>query len=73
MVPDLSGARRLLCIQPHYDDNDLGAGGTIAALAHFLQHQATSKLARARLSRDEAPTRSSKVPGSTTQVESSGS
>ena len=33
MVPDLSGARRLLCIQPHYDDNDLGAGGTIAALA----------------------------------------
>jgi LmbE family N-acetylglucosaminyl deacetylase len=32
-VPDLSQARRLLCVQPHYDDNDLGAGGTIAALA----------------------------------------
>jgi LmbE family N-acetylglucosaminyl deacetylase len=30
---DLLRARRVLCIQPHYDDNDLGAGGTIAALA----------------------------------------
>lgn len=30
---DLSSAKRVLCIQPHYDDNDLGAGGTIAALA----------------------------------------
>ena len=37
-VPDLSGARRLLCIQPHYDDNDLGAGGTIAALAEAGAH-----------------------------------
>jgi LmbE family N-acetylglucosaminyl deacetylase len=33
LIPDLREARRLLCIQPHYDDNDLGAGGTIAALA----------------------------------------
>ncbi|MBW2281822.1 MAG: PIG-L family deacetylase [Deltaproteobacteria bacterium] len=32
-IPDLRQARRLLCVQPHYDDNDLGAGGTIAALA----------------------------------------
>ncbi len=32
-IPDLSSARRLLCIQPHYDDNDIAAGGTIAALA----------------------------------------
>src|SRR5262245_17230266 len=32
-VPDLMRARRLLCVQPHYDDNDIGAGGTIAALA----------------------------------------
>jgi LmbE family N-acetylglucosaminyl deacetylase len=32
-VPDLAGARRLLCVQPHYDDNDLGAGGTLATLA----------------------------------------
>ena len=32
-VPDLAGVRRLLCVQPHYDDNDIGAGGTIAALA----------------------------------------
>jgi N,N'-diacetylchitobiose non-reducing end deacetylase len=30
--PDLFTARRVLCIQPHYDDNDLFAGGTIAAL-----------------------------------------
>jgi LmbE family N-acetylglucosaminyl deacetylase len=32
-VPDLGAARRLLCVQPHYDDNDIGAGGAIAALA----------------------------------------
>ena len=32
-VPDVSTARRPLCVQPHYDDNDLGAGGTIASLA----------------------------------------
>ncbi len=25
-------ARRVLCVQPHYDDNDLGAGGALAAL-----------------------------------------
>jgi len=32
-IPDLFSARRVLCIQPHYDDNDIGAGGTIARLA----------------------------------------
>ncbi len=32
-IPDLARARRLLCVQPHYDDNDIGAGGTIASLA----------------------------------------
>jgi len=32
-IPDLLRARRLLCVQPHYDDNDIGAGGTIARLA----------------------------------------
>ncbi len=32
-IPDLLRARRLLCVQPHYDDNDIGAGGTLAALA----------------------------------------
>jgi len=31
--PDLSTARTVLCVQPHYDDNDIGAGGTIAALS----------------------------------------
>jgi LmbE family N-acetylglucosaminyl deacetylase len=30
--PDLLSARKLLAIQPHYDDNDISAGGTIAAL-----------------------------------------
>ena len=29
--PDLLAARRVLCVQPHYDDNDIFAGGTIAA------------------------------------------
>jgi LmbE family N-acetylglucosaminyl deacetylase len=32
-VPDLFAAHRVLCVQPHYDDNDIGAGGTIARLA----------------------------------------
>ena len=32
-LPDPSSAKRLLCVQPHYDDNDIGAGGCIAALA----------------------------------------
>ena len=31
--PDLQQAKRILAIQPHYDDNDIGAGGTLAALA----------------------------------------
>jgi len=31
-MPDLHHARKLLCIQPHYDDNDIAAGGTIATL-----------------------------------------
>jgi LmbE family N-acetylglucosaminyl deacetylase len=36
--PDLASARRLLCVQPHCDDNDIGAGGTIAALAAAGAH-----------------------------------
>jgi LmbE family N-acetylglucosaminyl deacetylase len=31
--PELREAKRILAIQPHYDDNDIGAGGTLAALA----------------------------------------
>jgi LmbE family N-acetylglucosaminyl deacetylase len=31
--PDLLYARVILAVQPHYDDNDIGAGGTLAALA----------------------------------------
>ena len=31
--PDIMTARRVLCIQPHADDNEIGMGGTIAALA----------------------------------------
>jgi N,N'-diacetylchitobiose non-reducing end deacetylase len=30
--PDIFQAKKILCIQPHYDDNDIGAGGTLAAL-----------------------------------------
>ncbi len=32
-IPDLLRTRRILCVQPHYDDNDIGAGGTLARLA----------------------------------------
>lgn len=31
-VPDVFSARRVLAIQPHYDDNDIAAGGTLARL-----------------------------------------
>ena len=31
--PNLLDAKRILAIQPHYDDNDIFAGGTLAALA----------------------------------------
>jgi N,N'-diacetylchitobiose non-reducing end deacetylase len=31
--PDIFEARTVLAIQPHYDDNDLGTGGTLAALS----------------------------------------
>ena len=30
--PNIFDAKRVLCIQPHYDDNDIGAGGTLALL-----------------------------------------
>jgi LmbE family N-acetylglucosaminyl deacetylase len=32
-IPDIHAAKRILCIQPHYDDNDIGAGATLALLA----------------------------------------
>jgi LmbE family N-acetylglucosaminyl deacetylase len=32
-IPDIFSARRILCVQPHYDDNDIAAGGTFAQLA----------------------------------------
>ena len=32
-IPNLYDAKKVLAIQPHYDDNDIAAGGTIAALA----------------------------------------
>lgn len=31
--PDLFAARRVLVVQPHYDDNDIAIGGTLAKLA----------------------------------------
>jgi LmbE family N-acetylglucosaminyl deacetylase len=30
---EILGAERVLCVQPHYDDNDIAAGGTFALLA----------------------------------------
>jgi LmbE family N-acetylglucosaminyl deacetylase len=32
-IPDVLQAKRILAVQPHYDDNDIAAGGTLAALA----------------------------------------
>jgi LmbE family N-acetylglucosaminyl deacetylase len=31
-IPDIFSAKRALCVQPHYDDNDIAAGGTFALL-----------------------------------------
>lgn len=31
-LEDLRRAKRILCVQPHYDDNDIAAGGTLADL-----------------------------------------
>lgn len=33
-LPNIMDARRVLCIQPHPDDNEIGMGGTIAALTN---------------------------------------
>lgn len=32
-IPDLFSAKRVLCIQPHYDDNDIAAAGILTQLA----------------------------------------
>jgi LmbE family N-acetylglucosaminyl deacetylase len=32
-VPNILEAKRVLAVQPHYDDNDISMGGTLAALA----------------------------------------
>ena len=32
-IPDIRSCHRILCVQPHPDDNEVGAGGTIAKLA----------------------------------------
>jgi len=31
-IPDIFSARRILCVQPHYDDNDIAAAGILAQL-----------------------------------------
>ena len=31
-IPNIFDAKRILCIQPHYDDNDIAAAGTLALL-----------------------------------------
>lgn len=32
-TPDIFSAKRILCVQPHYDDNDIAAAGTLARLS----------------------------------------
>ena len=32
-IPDMFSARRILCVQPHYDDNGIAAAGILAQLA----------------------------------------
>ena len=32
-IPDPFAAKRILCIQPHYDDNDIAAAGVLTQLA----------------------------------------
>jgi N,N'-diacetylchitobiose non-reducing end deacetylase len=32
-IPELFSAKRILCIQPHYDDNDIAAAGILTQLA----------------------------------------
>ncbi|MEP7135465.1 MAG: PIG-L deacetylase family protein [Chloroflexota bacterium] len=32
-IPDIFTAKRILCVQPHYDDNDMAVAGTLAQLA----------------------------------------
>ena len=32
-IPDIYEAKRILCVQPHYDDNDIGAAGILTQLA----------------------------------------
>jgi len=34
-IPDIRNVKKVLAIQPHYDDNDFSAGGTLAALAEY--------------------------------------
>ena len=69
-IPDLFAAKRILCIQPHYDDNDIAAAGTIARLTAqgseviyltvtndlmgVVDGFATDDEARAALKRDQA-------------------
>src|SRR4030095_12471144 len=32
-IPNISEAKRILCVQPHYDDNDIAVGGLLTQLA----------------------------------------
>ncbi len=32
-IPNIFEAKRILCVQPHYDDNDMAVAGTLARLA----------------------------------------
>jgi N,N'-diacetylchitobiose non-reducing end deacetylase len=45
-IPDMFSFKKVLCIQPHPDDNEIGAGGTIA-----LMHQNNQEISYLTVSR----------------------
>ncbi len=50
-IPDLFSFKKVLCIQPHPDDNEIGAGGTIA-----LMHRNQQEIAYLTISKGKGGT-----------------
>jgi len=38
-TPDIFSAKRIFCVQPHYDDDDIGAGETKLSVVRCYQAQ----------------------------------
>ncbi len=62
-LPDLFQAHTVLAIQPHYDDNDLGAGGTLAALS-----RAGARVIYLTVTDDQVGVRDPLLPTEDTQI-----